>query len=479
MAPSIRTRFLFGTLLLLAGCGEEKSGPIEISAIGGQPTIVNPSRQMLDMPGAYLIENAAQGLVGFDQNGEIVPRLAQSWVISDDGLRYTFRIARGSKWQDGAPVTADEVVARLRAAAATSSRNPLRPLLGAIDEIVRMTDDVLEIDLKAPRPNFLQLLAQPEFGMVRGRIGSGPYRAAPQRDGTVLLTLPPPEDEDDEAPRAPAVVLRGEAAPGAIARFDLDESALVLGGTAADLPFAQAIDPAPTALQLDPVDGLFGLAFVRPEGPLAAPEVRQALAMAIDRGAALEALGLKRMQPRETLLPTGIEGLNPAAAAWTSTQQADRRATARRVLNGQHLTVHISLPDGPGFRLLFAYLRRDLAAIGVAARRVGPGEAADLVLIDEVAPAGLASWYLRHFTCDRSAVCSSDADALLDQARLAPNAGIRRGLLANADRLLTDSSVYIPLSAPVRWSLVAPRLTGFKPNAFGHHPAGGLIAEGP
>ena len=67
----------------------------------------------------------------------------------------------------------------------------------------------------------------------------------------------------------------------------------------------------------------------------------------------------------------------------------------------------------------------------------------------------------------------------MEQARLAPNAGIRRGLLANADRLLADSGVYIPLSTPVRWSLVAPRLTGFRPNAFGHHPAGGLIAEGP
>ena len=67
----------------------------------------------------------------------------------------------------------------------------MKPLLGAIDEIMAMTDEVLEIALKSPRPNFLQLLAQPEMGILFKGQGAGPYRPAWQEDGTVLLTLAP------------------------------------------------------------------------------------------------------------------------------------------------------------------------------------------------------------------------------------------------------------------------------------------------
>ena len=38
-----------------------------------------------------------------------------------------------------------------------------------------MTDRVIEIRLLAPRPNLLQLLAQPEFGLLRDGEGSGPF----------------------------------------------------------------------------------------------------------------------------------------------------------------------------------------------------------------------------------------------------------------------------------------------------------------
>ncbi len=111
--------------------------------------------------------------------------------------------------------------------------------------------------------------------------------------------------------------------------------------------------------------------------------------------------------------------------------------------------------------------------------RVEPRAPADLRLIDEVAPAGLASWYLRHFSCEASPVCDAAADEMMAAARIAPDAASRRGLLANADRILAGLGPFIPLTAPVRWSLVAPRLTGFRPNTFGRHPLGELIAQQP
>jgi hypothetical protein len=136
----------------------------------------------------------------------------------------------------------------------------------------------------------------------------------------------------------------------------------------------------------------------------------------------------------------------------------------------------IALPPGPGYRLVFAHLRRDWRAIGVTLEAVEPGADADLRLIDGVEAAHLATWYLRRFSCRSSAICSAEADGALDAARTAQNPAERQALLTTADRALTDLVAFIPLTAPVRWSLVSPRLTGFQPNPFGRRFLGSLVA---
>jgi len=170
-----------------------------VSAIGGPPLIVNPNLQPLDPPSAFLTETIAQGLVRFDAAGEIEPALAQSWIVSDDGLRYTFRIRRAT-WADGSPVTAQQVAARLRAALSRASRNPFKPILGAVDSVTPMTDFVLEIALRGPRPNFLQLLAHPELAIVQNNGGTGPYRLARSEPAGLVLSFPRAEEETEESP---------------------------------------------------------------------------------------------------------------------------------------------------------------------------------------------------------------------------------------------------------------------------------------
>jgi peptide/nickel transport system substrate-binding protein len=470
-------------LALLAGCRREATGPIVVSAIGGPVHMADPDRAPLDAPSAALLESVAQGLVRFDATGDVEPGLAQSWIVSNDGLRYTFRLARADWPGGGGRITAAQVVARLKAAAAPNSRNALKPALGAIDEIDVMTDEVLEISLKSPRPNFLQLLAQPELAIVRAGQSGGPYRLVRAEGGGVLLAPPPPDEDARPAETDPFLLLRGETAAASAARFDLGLADLVLGGTIGDLPLAEATGAAARSLVVDPVDGLFGLAFASGDGPWAKPEARQALAMAIDRDAIAAAFPAAHLQPRETLLPAGIEGISPAAPAWAASPLPARRAAAAHALAGLggsgRPRVSVALPDGPGFALLFALLRRDWASIGVEAVRVAPGQPGDLRLIDEVAPVSLASWYLRHFSCDASRICDPAADGALEAARTAATQDARRAFLVQADGTLAAAAPFIPLAAPVRWSLVSPRLAGFRPNLFGRHPAGELLGGQP
>jgi peptide/nickel transport system substrate-binding protein len=115
--------------------------------------------------------------------------------------------------------------------------------------------------------------------------------------------------------------------------------------------------------------------------------------------------------------------------------------------------------------------------VGVEAERVAPGMEAELRFVDLTAPAFMTAWYLRNFTCDRGPVCSPEADQALALARETPNVAERRAQLALADALLRDTAAFVPIASPVRWNLVSARMTGFRPNPFGRHAPGELIAE--
>jgi oligopeptide transport system substrate-binding protein len=482
-----RHAFLILSAALLGSCEDKQQGPLEISAIGGSPQLANPNLVRLDVASELLIQAIGQGLVHFDQGGQIEPALAQSWIVSDDGLRYTFRLRR-IEWPGGGKVTAEQVSMRLRAATSDASRNPLKPMLGAIDEIEAMTDEVLEISLKSPRPNFLQLLAQPEMAIMLNGRGTGPYHAVPEEDGAIALHLPSAEGEgiaaEEEDTHTDVIKLRGERAALAVARLLKGRADLVVGGTVGDLPIARAGDPG-SALRFDPAAGLFGLSFGRRDGRLADVAMREALAMAIDRPALVAALNVPDLQPRETLIPAGIAELpRPAAPGWTAISLPQRRARAAEIVAATagetRAPLRVALPAGPGYRLIFAHIRKDWRAIGVETIAVPEGDrSADLHFVDRVAPAELASWYLRQFSCAASAICDALADEAMAAARIAQAASDRQAQLAIADRILAGTTPFIPLAAPVRWSLVSQRITGFRPNIFARHGLDGLIAETP
>ena len=466
---------------MLSACREAESGPVVVSVIGGPPTLRNPNREALNPASAFLAEATAQGLVRLEASGQVEPALAQSWIVSDDGLRYTFRIAR-AQWSDGRPVTARQVAARLRAAGSRSSSNALKPLLGAIAEIEPMTDTVLEIRLHSPRPNFLQLLAAPEMAIIRDDQGSGPYRATAGEGGATRLALPKASEDEPAPVGTPELILRGEPAAIAIARFHQGLADLVTAGTIGDLPLVRVADVPPAALRFDPVAGMLGLQILSREGILGDAAGRAALSMAIDRAALVAAFDVPAWQPRDGIVPPGIEELPaPTVPEWAATPLPGRRARAAQIVagfrNDEPVGLRIAMPDAPGYRLLFAHLRRDWRAIGVEAEAVAPTAKADLRLVDQVARASLAVWYLRFFVCGASTVCSVEADAALAAARMAPTGDERQAQLAIADRLLNEAVPFIPIAAPVRWSLVAPRLRGFRPNPFGRRFAGSLVAD--
>lgn len=461
--------------ILLASCDTRSdAGPVVVSAIGDEVALSDPARGTLDHGRRLLLDATAQGLVRFDAAGQIEPGLAERWIVIDHGMSYLFRL-REAEWSDGDKVTSEEVVAALRRQIAPGSRNTLLPFLSAIDQIVARTPEVIEVELKRPRPDLLKLFAQPELALFRTRKpgGSGPFRLSDGRQGHVLLRPafdPRQSPDDDRAKPGPQdnVELIGERASRAIARFMLRQSDLVSGGTAADWPLLAAAGIAPANRRVDPAVGLFGWAVVDRSGFLADTASRAAVARAIDRQAIVAAFGTTWPVTSQILPETLDSAAPPAQPIWATAPPAatPNPVTAWRATHPGELHLRLAVPAGPGGTLVFGLTAASLHTLGIIADRVAWGAPADLRLIDAVAPYDSARWYLAT-ACQ---LCSIEAQAALDGARDAATMALRAQHIAEADAALASDVAFIPIAQPLRWSLVSLRLKQWQPNARAWHP---------
>lgn len=476
------TRLLLAAALAAAAAACQPAGEeaIDVTVIGKvRPVAADPSAGPLSAPSAELLVNTAQGLVRFDARGQIEPGLAERWNVSDDGLSYIFRLQSGD-WPDGRSIQARDVARILNRQLRPASRNPLKDSLGAISEIVAMTDRVIEVRLHAPRPNLLQLLAQPELAIVREGQGTGPFRLDPKQDSPGAIAMSRRVRIIDDKDRIEHAHLRSAEARDALLQFRDGKASLVLGGSFVDLPMVpRHRGRLRDALRFDPVAGLFGLAPARRLGPLADRQVRDILNRAINRDALIAALNVPNLFARTTTLQRGLEGgANPSTPAWAGQPFPERQAAAvregRQAIGEAPLRLAIALPDGPGADIVLARLAADWRPLGIELVRAGKGVPADLKLVDQVAPSSSAAWFVRSFRCTAAPLCSKDADALMDSARGSRDAAQRAAMLAEAGRLIDEEVLFMPLAAPIRWSLVGDGLPGFAENIFARHPLSGM-----
>jgi ABC-type transport system substrate-binding protein len=474
-----------GALLTLAACGRS-DGPLDIAIIGERDEVFASGVRLSE--GAQVVRGATgAGLVALDAQGEIEPALADRWIVADDGKSYIFRLREGT-WPDGAQLTGESARQAIREAIRSLRGTSLGLDLAPIDEVRAMAARVVEIDLKAPMPDFLRLLAQPELALSHRGFQAGPMvierpGKAAGKNGPTELTFRPPEmrglpQEEGWRRYVRPVGLRVLPAKPALAAFDRAEVDVVLGGTIASWPLA---DPGPLSranLRLDNVIGLFGLQVLHDRGFLAEPRNREALALAIDRSALMSHFNISGWAPSTRIVPAAIAGPE-ATERWAGSDIEERRAAAASRAaawragagKGKPPTLTIALADEPGFAMLYNELAAQLGEAGIILVRIVPGEAADLALVDRIARYAEPRWFLNQFNCSlRRGMCNSEADAAVAAAMEAPDAQARAEGIARAEALLSAANVYIPIGAPLRWSMVRGNVEGFAANAWAWHP---------
>lgn len=140
---------------------------------GAEPQSLDPHKSE-GVPESNLQRDLYEGLVSSGPGGQVMPGVAESWEISEDGTVYTFQLRDNARWSNGDPVTAEDFEYSLRRSVdpATLSNYGimLRPILNAPEVIagelppeklgVRALDSrTFEITLANYTPYFLGVLS--------------------------------------------------------------------------------------------------------------------------------------------------------------------------------------------------------------------------------------------------------------------------------------------------------------------------------
>ena len=146
--------------------------------------------------------NVFEGLTRIGAGGEVLPALAESWTVSEDGKTYTFKLHTGVKFHDGTPFSADDVKFTLDRARAENSTNAQKGLFAAIDSVDVVDPATAKITLKNPQGSFLYNLGWGDAVIVSPKtaetnkenpVGTGPFKFGAWAKGSSITIVKNPD----------------------------------------------------------------------------------------------------------------------------------------------------------------------------------------------------------------------------------------------------------------------------------------------
>ena len=289
-----------------------------------------------DATSSVITNEVFGGLVTLSLDYQPVLDLAESCSVSEDGLTYTFVLRENASFQDGSPVTAQDVKWSIERAAdpdtlSTTAETYLGDIVGVAEKLegaatevrgVRVVDDrTIEFTLDAPKAYFLAKLSYPTaYVLDQDQVtedgswldqpnGTGPFRLA-QYDIGELLILERNEHYHLGPPHIDSVhmILSGGTA---MIMYENDEIHLTGVGTD-DLPrLLDPNDPLNPELHRSAQDfSVFYIGLNVNEPPFDDPKVRQAMNYAIDLQGIAENVLDNRVSQATGVIPPGFPSYN-------------------------------------------------------------------------------------------------------------------------------------------------------------------------
>ncbi len=334
-------------VLLLSGGGggsEQTQGAGSGAAVskgtlrlaGGDPITLDPALVSDSASAEYAVE-IFSGLMTINPKLEIVPDLAESYTVSDDGKVYTFKIRENALFHDGRRVEAADVKCSIERAAARETVSPTAPvylndIVGAVDKMQGRAKDIKGVEvvdartvrftIDAAKPYFLAKLTYTTAFVVdckqaaaaprnwtRSPNGTGPYKLADWRVGERMVL----EANNRFYAGAPKLqqVLYQFSGGSALTRFENNELD-VAGISINDIERVRDKNNPLSKLYSQSIQfSTSYIAFNVKQPPFDDVNVRRAMAQAIDRKKVVDVTFLGMLSTATGILPPELPGFTP------------------------------------------------------------------------------------------------------------------------------------------------------------------------
>ncbi len=154
-----------GTTAKGGQAGEAKAGGVIVIGTTDKVTDLDPA-QAYDFYTWEVLTNVMETLVRYKPGtDQLVPALAESWEVKDNGTVWIFKLRRDYKFCDGTPVKAQDVVRSIKRVMRIKG-DPSWLVTSFVEDVKALDDYTVEFKLKKPVGFFLALLATPPYAVV-------------------------------------------------------------------------------------------------------------------------------------------------------------------------------------------------------------------------------------------------------------------------------------------------------------------------
>jgi peptide/nickel transport system substrate-binding protein len=422
MERSSRARFLVIAALmslLVAACGggdgggdgDGGGGPGELEevtwALPGLPDVLLVPHDWTTYSGA-VISLVEEGLLAFGDDLSLQPALAEDFEVVDP-TTYVFTLRDGVTFHDGTPLTADDVAFSIEWNMDPDNASQLAAFFASVDTVEATADNEITVTLENPDAQFIYSTAHMSGFIMKQEqlesagedfgtpdilpVGTGPYRLV-EFVPDDHVTLERHDDYWGEQGPAQRIVIR--EIPDSQTRLLAMQNGDINGTF--DVPVSEAdqwegLDGV--TLITAPSNGVYQLILDFETPPFDDPNVREAIAMAVDREGIVQAVLHGNGAPALAINPPGIWGgvLDEGAV----TQFYETIPTYQFDLDAARAALaESSVPDGFEFSVpvpnndpvainSFLAIAESLGQIGITmdVRQVDPGEWLDVYFAHE------------------------------------------------------------------------------------------------
>lgn len=452
---SMFSRSFLAIALTGAAFGAQAQTDITV-ALQLEPPHLDPTSAAAGAIDSVLYSNVFEGLTRFMADGSVVPGLAKSWEISDDGLVYTFALQDGVAFHDGTEMDAEDVKFSLDRINAEDSANAQKALFAAIAAVDVIDPMTVQITLSEPNGNMLfnlawgdaVIVAPESIGNIKQMpIGTGAFKFVDwvQSDRIELA-------RNDAYWGTPAKL------ETATFKFISDPTAAFAAVMAEDVDYFSAF-PAPENLPQFEADPRFQVLVGSTEGetilstnnkmpPFDNPLVREAVAHAIDRQAIIDGA----MFGYGTPIGTHFAPHNPAYVDLTGQSNYDpdkSRALLAEAGLADGFETTLFLPPPSYARRGGEIIAAQLAEVGITAKitnvewaqwleSVFRGKDFGLTIVSHTEPMDIGIYANPDYYFQYD---NADFQALVEKLNVTTDPAMRTQMMGDAQKMIADDYV--------------------------------------